>query len=39
MLTKDACLIFLITIRSHDLHAGDIREVVSEITSYHNKRD
>jgi hypothetical protein len=27
-----------ITIRSHDLHPCDIREVVSEITSYH-KRD
>jgi hypothetical protein len=24
-----------ITIRSHDLHVGDIRGVIGEITSYH----
>jgi hypothetical protein len=25
-----------IIIRSHDLHAGDIRKTMGEITSYHN---
>jgi hypothetical protein len=25
------------TIRSHDLHVGDIRGVVGEITSYHER--
>jgi hypothetical protein len=34
----DACSKPPITIRSHDLHVGDIRGAVGEITSYH-KRD
>jgi hypothetical protein len=33
----DACFRPHISIKSHDLHAGDIRGVVSEITSYHEK--
>jgi len=38
VLTGDACYKPPIIIRSHDLHAGNIRRVVGEITSYH-KRD
>ncbi len=35
MLAGDAYSRPPITIRSHDLHVGDIRRVVGEITSYH----
>jgi len=39
-LARYACSRPPITIRSHNLHAGNIREVVGEIASYHNhKRD
>jgi hypothetical protein len=31
----DVCSKYPITIRSHDLHASDIRTVVDEIVSYH----
>ncbi len=34
MLTIDACSRPLTIIRSHDLHAGDIRGTVDEIASY-----
>jgi hypothetical protein len=34
-LASDACYTPPIIIRSHDLHAGDIKRVVNEITSYH----
>jgi len=37
MLTSDVCFRPPITIRSHNLHASDIKRVVSEITSYHEK--
>jgi hypothetical protein len=37
-LTSDVCSRSPIIIRSHDLHACDIRGAVGEITSYH-KRD
>ncbi len=37
-LTGDACSRPLTTIKSHDLHASDIRGAVGEIASYH-KRD
>jgi hypothetical protein len=37
MLTGDACSRPPITIRSHNLHANDIRGDVGEITSYHEK--
>ncbi len=37
-LTNDACSKLHITIKSHDLHANDIKKVAGEITSYH-KRD
>jgi hypothetical protein len=33
----DACFKPPITIRSHDLHAGDIRGAVGEIASYHDR--
>jgi hypothetical protein len=35
MLVSDVCSKPSITIRSHDLHASDIREAMSEIASYH----
>ncbi len=37
MLTNDACSRVLISARFHNLHAGDIRGVVGEITSYHER--
>jgi len=37
-LVGDACSKPHITIRYHDLHVGDIRGAVGEVTSYH-KRD
>jgi hypothetical protein len=37
VLTGDACYKPPIIIRSHDLHEGNLREVVGEITSYHNR--
>jgi hypothetical protein len=37
-LESDVCFRPPIIIRSHDLHASDIRRAVGEITSYH-KRD
>jgi hypothetical protein len=37
VLVGDACSRPPITIRCHDLHASDIREVVGEITSYYEK--
>jgi hypothetical protein len=37
VLAGDACSRPPITIRSHDLHAGNIRGVVGEITSYHER--
>ncbi len=36
-LVGDACFKPSITIRSHNLHEGNIRKVVGEITSYHEK--
>jgi hypothetical protein len=36
-LVGDACFRPPIIIRSHDLHLNDIRKVVSEIASYHEK--
>jgi hypothetical protein len=36
-LVSDACYRPPIIIRSHNLHAGNIRRVVGEITSYHNR--
>jgi hypothetical protein len=36
-MVNDACSRPPITIRSHDLHEGDIRGVMVEITSYHKK--
>jgi hypothetical protein len=36
-LASDACSKPPTIIRSHDLHAGDIRRAVGEITSYHEK--
>jgi hypothetical protein len=38
VLASVACSKPPITIKSHDLHAGNIRKVVGEIVSYH-KRD
>jgi len=38
MLASDVCSKPPITIRSHNLHASDIRKAMGEITSYH-KRD
>jgi hypothetical protein len=37
MLVDDACSRPPITIRSHNLHVGDIIRVVGEITFYHKK--
>ncbi len=37
VLTKDVYSKPLITFKSHDLHVGDIKRVVGEITSYHKK--
>ncbi len=37
VLAGDACSKPPITIRSHDLHAGNIREVVGEIVFYHER--
>jgi hypothetical protein len=37
MSASDACSKPPITIRFHDLHAGNIREAVGEITSYHER--
>ncbi len=34
-LVGDVCIRPSITIRSHDLHAGDIKRVVDKIASYH----
>ncbi len=36
-LVEDVCSRLPITIRCHDLHVGDIRKVVGEITSYHER--
>jgi hypothetical protein len=36
-LVGDACSKPPIIIRSHDLHVGDIKRVVGEITSYHKR--
>jgi len=36
-LARDACSRPPITIRSHNLHACDIREVVSKRASYHKR--
>jgi hypothetical protein len=36
-LANDACSKTLIIIRSHNLHVGDIRGVMGEIASYHEK--
>jgi hypothetical protein len=38
VMASDACSKPPITIRSHDLHASDIRKAMGEIVSYH-KRD
>ncbi len=37
MLVRDVCYRFPITIRSHDLHVGDIRRAMGEITFYHER--
>jgi len=37
VLVGDACSKPLITIKFHDLHASNIRGVVGEITSYHER--
>jgi hypothetical protein len=37
VLVSDACFRPSITIRSHDLHAGDIKRALSEIASYHER--
>jgi hypothetical protein len=37
VLVGDACSRPPITIKSHDLHVGDIKGAVAEITSYHEK--
>jgi hypothetical protein len=37
VLANDVCSRALITIRSHDLHASDIKKVMGEIISYHEK--
>jgi hypothetical protein len=37
MLVYDACSRPPITIRSHNLHVGDIRGVVGEIVFYHER--
>jgi hypothetical protein len=36
-LVGDVCSRPPVTIRSHDLHVGDIKEVMGEITSYHER--
>jgi hypothetical protein len=36
-LVGDVCFRLPITIRFHDLHVGDIRKVVGEKTSYHER--
>jgi hypothetical protein len=36
-LTSDACSKPPITIRSHDLHVGNIRRAMGDITSYHER--
>jgi hypothetical protein len=33
----DTCSRPSITIKSHDLHVGDIRRIMGEIASYHEK--
>jgi hypothetical protein len=35
VLARNVCSRLPITMKSHDLHLGDIRRVVGEITSYH----
>jgi hypothetical protein len=37
VLVDDVCFRPPITIKSHDLHVGDIRGVVGDITSYHER--
>jgi hypothetical protein len=37
VLTRDVCFRPSITIKSHDLHACDIKEDVGEIVSYHRR--
>jgi hypothetical protein len=37
VLASDVCSRPHITIRSHNLHASDIRRVVGEIISYHER--
>jgi hypothetical protein len=37
VLAGDVYSMHPINIKSHDLHVGDIRDVVGEITSYHKK--
>jgi hypothetical protein len=37
VLASDVYSILPITIRSHDLHVGDIRRFVGDITSYHER--
>ncbi len=37
MLTRDACSRPPIIIRSHNLHADNIKRVVAKIASYHEK--
>jgi hypothetical protein len=36
-LMSDACSRPLVIIKSHNLHVGDIRRVMGEITSYHER--
>jgi hypothetical protein len=36
-LARDVCFKLPITIRSHDLHVDNIKRVVGEIASYHEK--
>jgi len=37
MLTRDDCYRPPITIKYHDLHEGNIKKVVGEIVSYHQR--
>ncbi len=37
MLVGDVCSRPFVTIRSHDLHVSDIRKVVGQIVSYHER--
>jgi len=37
VLTRDVCFRPFIIIRFHDLHAGNIRRDVGEISSYHER--